>query len=212
MDDSQKVTVDNSFANLMTEFGALSTFAEAATWGRRAEAEIERIAGLVRAVNMDIAQQTQALDRLKYEQSKKLVGRLFGGGSNEEKELAQQIEKYKQDKSALENMLMRLQDAVDFTPGSPEQQSVLIKELRQKKKEIQEKKREITTVMRIVRSDTQPNDELAYAVFSAATLDRRKMRYAREAELLPQETTSASYTRQIAQLDRDIQWVEKFTQ
>jgi hypothetical protein len=38
------------------------------------------------------------------------------------------------------------------------------------------------------------------------------MRYAREAELLPQETTSASYTRQIAQLDRDIQWVEKFTQ
>lgn len=210
IDDTQKNNIDNNFKELMDKFHALSTFAEVQSWRKLAGNGIEQISGIIRALNLETAQQTQTLERIKYEASKKLVGRLFGG-SNEEKELTQQIEKYRQFKSDLESMVIQMQEALDFTPGSPDQQKELLKELRLRKKEIQEKKREITTVIRPARGIAQAQTEQP-AVFDSATVDRRKARFTRDEELRPGEKTKDAMERQLAQIDRDILWVEKFSQ
>jgi phage-related minor tail protein len=215
MDDSQKINIDSHFRELMDKFNALSTFAEAKEWSIRAGNGVEQISGIIRALVMEIAQHTQTLERLKYEASKKpLVGRLFGGGSsNEEKELTQQIEKYRQYKLELEKMVAQMQEAIDFTPKSPDEQRVLIKELRQRKKEVLEKKREITAVIRGPRRmDESQQNAQADPGFDPAAAERRKARYTKDAEVSLQETTKTAIERQIAQLDRDILWVEKFNQ
>ena len=213
MDDSRKINDANILKELISEFQALSTFAETKDWSKRAGEEIGRIAGIVRELDMEIARDAQEFERVKYEQVKKpLVGRLFGGGNNEEKELAQRLERYKQSKSELTRAAIQLQDAIDFTPKSPDEQKGLIKELRLRKKELQEKKREITMVIRGPRSATPPQSAQVETVFDAATLGRRKARYARDAELLPHEKTKDAMERQMAQVDHDILRVEKFNQ
>lgn len=208
MNDAQKINKEVNIEEIMSEFQTLSVFANAKDWCKRAASEIERISGIVRGLDIEIARDSQALERLKYEQSKKsLVGRLFGGGNDDEETgLTKRLEEYKRAKSELIKTEMRLYEAIDFTPKSPEEQKSLLNELRQRKRDLQEKKREITTVMRGIRKEAQPED----ATFDAVTINRRKTRYDREAELLPQETTSASVNRQMAQVDRDIAWAEKF--
>ncbi len=211
MEDSQKINDDNSVKELMAEFQTLSTFAEVNDWSNQAENEIERISGIIRKLDVEIARDAETLERIKYEHTKKsLVGRLFGGGNDDEKELSQRIEQYRQSKSELVKGAMLLQESIDFTPKSPEEQKVLIQEIRQRKKELQEKKREITTVMRGPRADVTEQNAQARAVFGVAMLERRRARYARDAELLPQEKTRESVDRQMTQLDRELLRAEKF--
>lgn len=212
MDDSQKINDESKFAELMSEFAGLSTFAQVKEWNKRAVAEIERNAGIIRALDIEIARAAEELERVKYEKAQKsLVGRLFGGNAgDDEKEKTQRLEELRQSKAAALNAATQLQDSIDFTPTSPEQQKALIMELRLHVKELQEKKREITTVIRGPRASQPPNPQAT--VFDVATLERRKARYAREAELRPQETTNEALKRQIAQTDLDIKRAEKFTQ
>jgi len=207
MNDAQKINDESNMKELMSEFQTLSAFAEVKDWDKRAKSEIERISGIIRGLDIEIARDAQTLERLKYEQSKKTLGRLFGGGGSEEKTLTQRLEQYKRAKSELIKAEAQLYEAIDFTPKSPEEQKSLLNELRQRKKELQEKKREITTVMRGVRKEAPPQD----VVFDAVTINRRKARYDREAELLPQEKTAESISRQMEQIDRDIAWAEKFS-
>lgn len=210
MDDSQKINDDNSVKELMAKFQTLSTFAEVSDWSNQAENEIERISAIIRKLDVEIARDTETLERIKYEHAKKsLVGRLFGAG-NDEKELSQHIEQYRQSKSELIKAAMQMQESIDFTPKSPEEQKVLIQEIRQRKKEIQEKRRENTMVIRGPRADVTEQNAQARAIFGVAMLERRAARYARDAEPLPQEKPRESVDRQMAQFDREILWAEKF--
>jgi len=218
-EDSRKVSYDdNNFRELMSEFKTLSTFAAVESWDKRAGNEIERIVGTIQELDMGIAEQTQALESIKEEHSKKsFVGRLFSGG-NEEKELTQRIEKYHQYKSTLGKMATQLQESIDFTPNSPDEQKILIKELRQRKKELQVEKREIAAVMKAARTDARQQSAQAGQVFGVfysskvAASERRSIRYSKEAALRPQENAKAAVERQLVQIDRDILWAEKFNQ
>jgi hypothetical protein len=200
---------NNEIQELLTTIHSISTYSEADEWGKRAAGMIENIKSILRGLDVEIARNTQSLEKLKYEASKKFLGRLFSGG-NEEKELTSRLDEYKSAKVRLVNAENQLQDFIDFTPKSVEEQQGLLAELRLRKKTLQEKKREITQVVRGPRM-TKPQGEPSNTVFNAATLERRKIRYDREAHLLPNETTSASLARQIAQVERDLLWVEKFT-
>ena len=210
MEDSQKINTDGNFKEIMSEFQTLSTFAGVIDWSKRTEDEIEKMAGMIRALDIEIAHNAQELERARYEHSQKpLFGRLFGG-SSEDKEISQRIEQYRQDKSAFEKTVIQLQEAIDFTPKSPDEQKILVRELRQIKRQLQEKRREITTVIRGPRTEPQPAQ--AEPGFDPAAAKRRKVRYTRDAELRGQEITKEAMERQLAQVDSDILWVEKFVQ
>ena len=207
MDNGISINIEK-YQRLLADFKSISSFGDVHEWSGRAEEEIEQLTSIIRGLDVEIARDSQILEKLKYEASKKMLGRLFGA-SSEEKELANRLEDYRHTKSELMKASHQLKDFIDFTPKSPEERESLLKELRKRKKELQEKKREITQVVRGPRLD-KSKDEPMDTVFDRAAIERRKARYAREAELLEGETTSQSLSRQIAQVERDIEWVEKF--
>lgn len=201
---------DEILQELLTGMLSLSTFADAKEWGERTLPELSRLKGIIRDMDAEIANDTQSLEKLKYERSKKMLGGLLGS-SREEKDLAQQIEDRKTAKASLNKAVNQLQDMLDFTPRSHEEKQVLLAELRQRKRKLQEEKREITQVVRSPRLN-KPQEAVVDTVFDIAARERRQARYNREAQLKPGETTLAALTRQIEQAESDIQWVEKFEQ
>ena len=207
MNDSLNITIPE-LKELLDTLNEVSTFAGVKEWDKRVETEIERLQSIIRGLDIEIARDSEALEKIKYEQSKKVLGRLFGS-SSETKELSVRLEERRQNKLEITKAIEHLQDFIDFTPKSSEEKEALLAELRKHKRELQEKKREITQVVRGPRM-AKPKIEPTSTVFDAATLARRKAHYEREAELLPGETTATSLTRQIAQTDQTIAHVEKF--
>ena len=207
---------DSNFGKLMSDFKMLATFSAIASWDSQAQMEIERILGVIRDLDIEISRQTQALEKIRQSKSEKsFVGRLFSS-DKEEKELMQLIEKYNQYKATLGKMTSQLQESIDFTPNSLEEQKILLKELRQRKKELQVEKREIAAAMKALRTDARQQSAQAGRVFGVfydskvAASERRSIRYAKEATLRPHEDAKAAIERQLVQIDRDILWAEKF--
>lgn len=199
---------DEDLQKLLTEMLSLSSFAEVQDWGSRAAVEIGQIRDLIRELDTEIVHDTQLLEKLTYERSRKIMGTWLGR-SKEEKELSHRIEERKTSKSSLSKAANQLQEILDFTPRSFEEKESLLLELRKRKRRLQEEKREITQVARGPRLNRPPEPDSDIPPDPAA-LERRKARYEREARLKPGETTLAALTRQIDQAQRDIEWVEKF--
>ncbi|MDO8972164.1 MAG: hypothetical protein Q7U74_15830 [Saprospiraceae bacterium] len=214
---SQKISYDDkNFGKLMSDFKALATFSAIASWDSQAQIEIERTLRVIQDLDVETSRQTQVLDNIKQSKSEKsFVGRLFGG-NKEEKEALQLVEKYNQYKATLGNMATQLQESIDFTPNTPEEQKILLKELRQRKKELQVEKREIAATMKAVRTDARQQSAQAGRVLGVfydskiATYERRSVRYSKESTLRPHEDAKAAIDRQLVQSDRDILWAEKF--
>jgi hypothetical protein len=216
---SHKISYDDgNFRKLISDFKTLETFAAIESWDSQAQIEIDRIIGIVRDIDSEIFNQTQILEKIKQSKSEKsFVGRLLSS-DKEEKELLQLVEKHNQFKATLEKMASQLQEHIDFTPNSPEEQKVLLKELRQRKKELQVEKKEVAAAMKAVRTDARQQSAQAGKVFGVfydskfAASERRNIRYSKEATLRPHEDAKAAIERQLIQIDRDILWVEKFKQ
>lgn len=216
-ESSQKISYDDgNFGKLTSDFRTLATFSAIASWDRQAQMEIERITGVIRELDIEVSRQTQILEGVRKSKSEKsLIGRLFSSGK-EEKELLQLVEKYNQYKATLGKMASQLQESIDFTPNSPEEQKTLLKELRQRKKELQVEKREIAAAMKAVRTDARQQSAQAGRVFGVfydskvAASERRSIRYAKETTLRPHEDAKAAIERQLVQIDCDILWAEKF--
>ncbi|HNM35652.1 MAG: hypothetical protein U0V18_07515 [Anaerolineales bacterium] len=202
---------DEGLQELLTGMLSLSTFAEAKEWSERAIYEIGQLNQNAREIDEEVFRHTQALEKLQYERSKKVLGGLLGVGK-EEKELAQQIEELKTSKNGLSKAIQQLQEMMDFTPRSLDEKHALLTELKMRKRRLQEEKREITQVVRGPRLK-QPHESLSEPLFNGPSRERRerrKVRYDREARLKEGETSLAALTRQIEQAERDLQWVEKF--
>lgn len=215
---SKAITYDNSnFKKLTAEFKTLGTFSAVATWDSQAQLEIEKLVRAVHDIDAETArlQRTLAdLERAKAERS--FFEKLFSG-NKQEKETNQLIEEYGKLKTAFEGMASLLQESIDFTPNSPEEQTSLIKELRQRKKELQIEKREVAATMKAVRDSArqrsaQAGQALGGLLYSSksAAIERRGIRYDKERILRPHEDAKAAIERQIVQVDRDILWAEKF--
>jgi len=197
---------ERNFRSLMAELKTLSTFAEVAAWDQRAQAEVDRIASVMRGLDTEMAAQLQALEQAKQARSEKpLLSRVFGGHGTE-KDIAQHIEQYRDYKATLEGLVSQLQEAIGFTPNSPEEQKVLLEELRRRKKELRIEKREVSAATKAIRMEARQKSARAARV---AASERRSIRHAKEAALRPHEDAKAAIERQIAQIERDIPWIER---
>ena len=202
---------DEGLQDLLTGMLSLSTFADAKEWSDRANEEIVHLQQSLHEIDEDVFRHTQALEKIQYDRSKKMLGGLLGA-SKEEKELTQQIEDLKSSRTGLSKAIQQVQEMMDFTPRSLEEKHALLTELRMRKRRLQEEKREITQVVRGPRLK-QPHESLSEPLFNGPSRERRerrKVRYDREARLKEGETSLAALTRQIEQAERDLQWVEKF--
>jgi hypothetical protein len=129
------------------------------------------------------------------------------------------IENYKiKYRTVMESMAEKLQESIDFTPTSSTEQKLLLKELRQRKKELQLQKREVAASAKQIREEARLKSiragKFLGIVYDSklAAIERREIRYRREAAVAPHEDVKASIERQILQIDKDILWVERFTE
>ena len=158
----------------------------------------------------------EALEQAKQAHAEKpFLSRMFSGRKTE-KETSQFVEQCQGHKATLEAMASQMQEAIDFSPNSPEEQKALLKELRQRKKELRLEKREVLADMKAIRDEAPRRSAKAGKGFlgtydpKLAAQERRRIRYEKKAALRPYEGTKAAIERQITQIDRDILWAERF--
>lgn len=188
-----KAAAEIVFQQLMSQFTRLSTFAEVAEWDKRAELQIYKLIKAIQKIEKKITQHPQFLEKLILQYHRLNY------------------------KTVLEDMIEKLQEAIDFTPNSSKEQKVLIKELRQQKKELQLQKRELAIDMKAIRRNARSQASNAGRGFlgynsKLAAFERRQICYQKEALLGPNEDISAAIERQILQLDKNIFWVERFSE
>lgn len=194
--------------SLLIEIEDLNTYEDAEALLPEVKRELEELQSLTRGLDIEVLRATQALKALKNEHRSGVLGKLFKGANKEEAELSAQVEEYRHKREEVHASLRRLQDALDYTPRSPQERECILMELRLRKKALQEHRREITHVthgprMRVQRIALPPGvDPAAY--------ERRKARYAREAERQPGETAEQALARQLAQVEQGLLWAEKF--
>jgi len=207
---------DSDYKALMADFKTLSTFAQVTAWDERAGLEVDRIANVIRELTAEGNRQREAIRQIQQDRAAKpLLARAFSG-NKEEKAAAKTVEQIERHMAALETLATELQQSIDFSPNSPDEQKALIKELRQRKKELQLKKREVVSNMQALRSEARQQSTIAGNTWlglynsKLAARERRQIRYNKETALRPQESAKAAIERQILQVERDILWAEKF--
>jgi hypothetical protein len=190
---AEGVLQKSNFQLLMNEFNGLSTFSAVVAWDERANIELQSLIDGIQLFDSEINRQSKILNE-------------------------QRIETYKTKYRVLmENMAEKLQESIDFTPNSSTEQKSLLKELRQRKKELQLEKREVAASAKQIREKARLKSIHAGRVLGIiydsklAAIERRAIRYGREAAVAPHENVKASIERQILQIDKDILWVERFT-
>jgi hypothetical protein len=196
---AEAILQKSKFPSLINEFQKLSTFSDVMKWDIRANLELKSLIDDIQLFDLEI-------DR----QSKKLNGHRIVNKHIIEKHQT----KYR---TVMIDMAEKLQEAIDFTPNSLTEQKLLLKELRQRKKELQLQKREVTASAKQIRREARIKISHAGRVLGIiynsklAASERRRIRYTKEAALLPHEELMSSIERQILQIDKDIFWVERFT-
>lgn len=194
--------------SLLTEIEGLNTYEGAEALLPEVKRELEHLQSLTRGLDVEVLRTTQALKALRNESRSGVLGKLFKGSKKEEAELSAQVEEYRRTREEVHASLRRLQDVLDFTPRSPQERDCILMELRLRKKALLEHRREITHVTHGPRMRVQ-TPALPPGV-DAAAYERRKARYAREAERLPGETAEQALARQLAQVEEALLWAEKF--
>ncbi len=192
---------------LLTEIEDLHSYERAEALLPQVKSELEHLQSLVRALDVEVLQASQALKTYKTEKRSGMFGKLFN--SKEEAELNAKVEEVRSQRESLHASLRRLQDVLDYTPQTPLERDCILRELRLRKKGLQEQRREITQVAygpRLRRVETVALPEGV----NPQAFERRKARYARESERLPGEDDESALHRQLAQVESALQWVEAF--
>ncbi|MFM6347925.1 MAG: hypothetical protein ACKPFK_22675 [Dolichospermum sp.] len=190
---AEEIIQKSKFQLLINEFKRLSTFSAVIDWDKQAEDEVQSLIDGIQLFDSVINQQSEKLN-------------------------TQKIENYRTKyRTVMEGMAEKLQEAIDFTPNSSTEQKLLLKELRQRKKELQLQKREVAASAKQIREEARLKSihagRFLGIVYDSklASIERRSIRYRREALVAPHEDIKASIDRQILQIDKDILWVERFT-
>ncbi|MEG4145138.1 hypothetical protein QUA24_04225 [Microcoleus sp. Pol12B5] len=181
-----------SFDYLMNKFRNLSTFSEVAEWDKEAEVVIAEIVNQIKLLDTVVLQYSNVntATKTKFKQ------------------------KYQE---ILENMALKLQESIDFTPNNSDEQKALLKELYFTKKELQLQKKEVASTMKNVNERARSKSVRAGGNFlgiynsKIAASERRNIRYQRDAQLRPNEAKKAAIDRQILQIEKDILSVKRFT-
>lgn len=199
--------MNTSLTSLLIKIEDLHSYEKAESLLPQVKSELEHLQSLVRALDVEVLQANQALKIFKSENRSGVLGKLFT--SKEETQLQEKLDNVRSQREDLHATLCRLQDVADFTPRSLLERDCILKELRLRKKILQEQRREITQVAygpRLRRTETVALP----AGVDPVTFERRRARYAREAERLPGEDAESALQRQLAQVESALHWVESF--
>jgi uncharacterized protein YqgV (UPF0045/DUF77 family) len=189
---AENIIQKSNFQLLMNEFKSLSTFLEVSAWDKAAQDEIQYILEGIQLFDSVINEQSNNLTKLKVDYYKTRY------------------------RTLMETMTEELLEAIDFTPNSSVEQKSLLKELRQIKKELQLRKREVTASAKKIKEEARLKSIHAGKVLGIfydsklASIERRSIRYKKEAMVAPHEDIKASLDRQILKTDKNILWVERF--
>lgn len=208
---------DENYRTLLMKYKSLSTYEEVANWDELARKEVDRIIEVLQKIDSELTQKYELLEQAKNEYSQKSFLQRLVASHKSEAEIATTIARYRSYQVSLEEISAKLQEMIDFTPNTPDEKKDLLKELRLRKKEIQTEKRELAANMKAIRNEARVQSVHAGSVFTSyiylpkiATFQRRQIRYAREAELRPNEDAKSAIERQLIQIEKNILWVERF--
>src|SRR5581483_8593120 len=155
-----------------------------------------------------IQNQAKVLAKAKWNfQQQSIFKRLFANHDSEDK-ISNRLSYFHQRKMRLLQMVSELQEAIDFTPNTPAEKEILVKELRYRKKELQAQKREESEAIASIRNEARVQSVnagkswLGFYDSSLASDQRRDIRYAKEAALKPYEDTKAAIARQLIKIEK----------
>lgn len=201
---------------LSHRYQTLGTYEEAARFDSDALAAIrlfERYKGDLEA--FALSEESLLADAASARASLPFLKRLFASRADEKRH-SSSIATARGGISSVETAIADLYELIDRTPSSKAEQKQMLAELRLLKKEVTTQKRSANEAMREIR--TKARQDMASwtgvsgrgVVGSVARLERMSIRHGKEADLAPHETTKASLERQIIDLERRINWVDRF--
>lgn len=203
-----------SAQDLLRSYASITTVTDAGSWCATAERCIEELESFTSQTVQRSAELGQlASAQRQYAKSKSFVGRFFK--SAEEKATHSNLESLRGRIDSSRKLVERLQELVDITPRTREEQASLLKELKFSKKELQLKKKEVSAEMKGIR--TQARQKSAGAATSLTTLlvgqkytavERRSIRKSKERALSPQEDAKSAIEHQILVVEKEILRVE----
>jgi len=226
----------NGYTELLQLADQMCTYQEVADWNIRAQKEQALIrnayAGLnveIQTLNKSVASVSGELEAEKkdYKQHSSLLKRFFVQNKNE-KVIAAEISAFERQRSNLYSEQVGLGETAQdldnliayvakYAPKSPQEKALMLKQIKQEKKELNAKKKEANMQMRAIRSEASNASAHAGKVglfgfydSSIAAAQRRGIRIDKEEALAPLEGTKEEIESKILALDKCELFVEKF--
>jgi hypothetical protein len=212
------ITYDESqYRKVVAAMDKLASFEGIAAWDRLAQDEVKQVEQHIQVLDRELFQNQQALIKARQDYSNKnFIAKLFGG-RREIDRINGALTGLASQKQYCEDLAEQLQAHVDFTPNDTEEQKVLIKLLKQHKKELQQQKRELASDARQIRvaarqatANIGPNYGSKFVGRLNAS-QRRNIRFQKEAALAPNEDAKTAIERQLIAVERRIIWAERFS-
>lgn len=202
---------------LLKKHTTITMLAEAMIWCREAEEKIAQLAEAVNHFETHIQELVWKSKELRQAAKKQSFLRYFFKTSEEKSVLALQRDE-RRIMAIQASLIEQLQEKMDLTPCSKEEQILLLKELKSMKKELQLQKKEINAEMKSIRTEARKKSADAATSFTAlltqgkyTAAERRSIRAQKESAIAPHEDAKAMVDRQILSIERKILHVESFS-
>ena len=210
MEEKKTINVNQ----LLGEFSSLRTFQEVEAWDSDAELAIKGLLERIENISNQLPKKRKELEQSNFNHKMLPFFKKLLTPNKIGKSLLSEIQSLEKEHDSLETIIDELQSRIDTTPNSKNEQKSLLKELKHEKKELQAQKREISSNMRAVREHARTKSANAnmsvLGLMGKTAAQRRIIRLNKEAALKPHENERDAIERQIALLDKQIRWAERF--
>ncbi len=201
---------------LLRSYASLTTVTEAGSWCETAEKCIEELEFLTsQKVQKRVELGQLASGQRQDTKDKSFMGRFFK--STEEKATHSNLESLRGLTDSSRKLAERLQELVDLTPRTKEEQASLVKELKLSKKELQLQKKEVSAEMKGIQTEARQKSASASTSFTTLLVgqkytaaERRSIRQSKERALSPHEDAKSAIERQILVVEKEILRLESF--
>ena len=214
--EKQAASLQGTVNELMARFDRSTKFDEAAWWDRDAQAVIRLFEQYKESLTKYCKEQEQTLTELKLARTALPFFKRVIAARGDEKSLEDNIAQAAKGIASVDKAIDTLYDLVDRTPTSKGEQTQMLKELRQQKKELAVQKRSINENMRAARTKTRQEMSEWTGVQGGmlgdvARMKRASIRRQKETALHPQENARAAIERQLIEIDKRFTWVSRFS-
>lgn len=209
--------IQGTIDELLERFNSICTFEEATVWDSDTEAAIKLVEKYINRIRQFVTDQEHALEELQASRAKlPVVKRLFASHKEEDK-MKEELETARKGIATNEETIEALYELIDRTPSSKKEQSEMLNEYRQLKKELTTEKRAVNEEMRKIRAEARSKTTGLSGISgrgfigSAARYSRSSIRYQKESALRPNEDAKGALERQLIETEKRINWISKFS-